>query len=123
MVVFPSISRYEWEDRGIRWLIPMEMTLLREDLEPSGEILSDPSGRKFQQRMSGAFPFPFKGLTGKEEVKLHFALWPEGKIRLPAREGVAREHFKKEVATLDETQARLALRLGPGHQVIKRPGL
>ncbi len=91
MVVFPNISREEYEDRGIRWLIPMEMALLREDLDPEGEILRDPSGRKFQQRIAGAFPFPFKGLTGKEEAKLHFALWPEGKIRLPARQGAGKE--------------------------------
>jgi hypothetical protein len=121
MVVFPNISRDEYGDQGIRWLIPMEMTLLREDLDPTGEILCDPSGRKFQQRISGAFPFSFKGLTGKEEAKLHFALWPEGKIRLPARQGVGKEHFQREVAALDEAQARLALRLGPGHQIIKGP--
>jgi hypothetical protein len=121
MVVFPNISRQEYEDRGIRWLIPMEMVLLREDLEPTGEILCDPSGRKFQQKIGRAFPFSFKGLTGKEEAKLHFALWPEGKIRLPARQGVGKEHFQREVAALDGAQARLALRLGQGHRIIKGP--
>ena len=121
MVVFVNISSDEYEDRGIRWLIPKEMTLLREDLDPTGEILCDPSGRKFQQRISGAFPFSFKGLTGKEEAKLHFVLWPEGKIRLPARQGVGKEHFRREVAALDEAQARLALQLKPGHQIIKGP--
>jgi hypothetical protein len=121
MVVFPNISRQEYEDRGIRWLIPMEMVLLREDLEPTGEILCDPSGRKFQQRIGGAFPFSFKGLTGKEEAKLHFALWPEGKISLPARQGMGKEHIQWELATLDEAQARLALRLGQGHQILKGP--
>jgi len=121
MVVFPNISREEYEDRGIRWLVPMEMALLREDLDPAGEILCDPSGRKFQQRIAGAFPFFFKGLTGKEEAKLHFALWPEGKIRLPARQGVGKEHFRREVAALDEAQSRLALQLGPGHQILKGP--
>jgi len=121
MVVFPNISREEYEDRGIRWLIPMEMVLLREDLDPAGEILCDPSGRKFQQRISGGFPFLFKGLTGKEEAKLHFALWPEGKILLPARQGAGKDHFQREVAALDETQARLAFQLGQGHQLIKGP--
>jgi hypothetical protein len=121
MVVFPNISRKEYEDRGIRWIIPMEMALLREDLDPAGEILADGSGRKFQQRISGAFPFGFKGLTGKEEAKLHFALWPEGRIRLPERQGEGRELFRKEVTALDEAQARLALLLGPGHQIIKGP--
>jgi hypothetical protein len=121
MVVFVNISRDEYEDRGIRWLIPMEMTLLREDLDPAGEILCDPSGRKFQQRISGAFLFSFKGLTGKEEAKLHFALWPEAKIDLPVRSGAGKEGFKREVAALDDAQARLALQLGPGHQILKGP--
>jgi hypothetical protein len=121
MVVFPNLSRDEYEERGIRWLIPMEMALLREDLDPAGEILCDPSGRKFQQRIAGAVPFPFKGLTGKEEAKLNAALWPEGKIRLPARQGAGKELFEREVAALDEAQARLALRLRPGHQIIKGP--
>jgi hypothetical protein len=121
MVVFPNISRDEYEDRGIRWLIPMEMTLLREDVDAGGEILCDSSGRKFQQRIAGAFPFPFKGLTGKQEAKLHFALWPEGKIRLPVRQGAGKEHFQRDQAALDDAQARLALRLGPGHQIVKGP--
>jgi hypothetical protein len=121
VVVFPNISREEYEDRGIRWLIPMEMALLREDLDPAGEILFDPSGRKFRQRISGAFPFFFKGLTGKEEAKLHFALWPEGKIRLPARQGEGKAHFRKELSSLDEAQARLSILLGPGHHIIKGP--
>jgi len=121
MVVFPNISREEYEDRGIHWLIPMEMAMLREDLDPAGEILCDPSGRKFQQRIASAFPFSFKGLTGKEEAKLHLALWPEGKIRLPARQGGGKEHFRREVAALDEAQARLALQLGSGHQIVKGP--
>ena len=121
MVVFPNISRQEYEDRGVRWLIPMERTLLREDLDPAGEILCDASGRKFRQRIAGAFPFSFKGLTGKEEAKLHFALWPEGKIRLPVRQGPGKEHFRSEVAALDAAQARLALWLGSGHQIVKGP--
>jgi hypothetical protein len=121
MVVFPNILREEYEDRGIRWLIPAEMALLREDLDPGGEILCDPSGRRFQQRISGAFPFGFKGLTGKEEAKLHFALWPEGRIRLPARQGEGKAPFRKEVSALDEAQARLSILLGPGHHIIKGP--
>jgi superfamily I DNA/RNA helicase len=121
MVVFPNLSRDQYEDRGIRWLIPMEMALLHEDLDPDGEILSDLSGRRFLQRVSSAFPFPFKGLTGKQEAKLHFALWPEGRILLPARKGEGKTHFQREVAALDEAQGRLALWLGAGHQLIKGP--
>jgi hypothetical protein len=121
MVVFPNLSMQEYEDRGIRWLIPTEMALLREDLDPAGENLSDASGRKFHQRISGAFPFGFKGLRGKEEAKLHFALWPEGRIRLPARQGEGKERFRKEVSALDEAQAKLSMLLGPGHHLIKGP--
>lgn len=121
MVVFPNISRSEYEDRGIRWLIPLETALLREDLDPAGEILCDTSGRKLERRISEAMPFRFRGLTGKEEEKLHLTLWPETKIELPPRQGVGKEQFRREVAALDEAQERLALRLGPGHQFIKGP--
>lgn len=121
MVVFPNISREEYLDRGLQWLIPLDMALLREDFEAAGEILRDTSGRKFHERIAGAFPFHFKGLSAKEEEKLHFVIWPESKIDLPVREGSGKVHFEREMLALDETQTRLALGLRPGHQVIKGP--
>jgi hypothetical protein len=121
MVVFPNISREQYFDRGLQWLIPIEIAMLRDDLDPTGEILCDSSGGKFRQRISSAFPFPFKGLAAREEGKLCFAMWPASKIDLPQRQGAGKARFQREVQALDETQVRLALHLAPGHQVIKGP--
>lgn len=121
MVAFPNISRHEYCDRGLHWLIPHEIAMLRDDLDAAGEIVCDESGRKFSERISGAFPFRFRGLTPKETEALCFVIWPESKIDLPEREGAGKARFQREVLALDEAQARVALRLGPGHHVIKGP--
>jgi hypothetical protein len=121
MVVFPNISRDKYTESRFKWFIEYERSLLKDDLDPAGEILCDTSGRRFHERISKVFPFPFKGLTQKEIDKLGFILWPEAKIDLPPRLGTGKTRFQKEVLALDEAQARLALRLGPGHQIIKGP--
>ena len=112
MVAFPNLSRDTYMDRGLQWLIPLENVLLKEDLDPAGAILRDTSGRKFQERISGAFPFRFKGLTPKEEEKLCLLVWPELKIELPPRQGPGKTRFTREVLALDEAQAKMSLRLG-----------
>ena len=121
MVVFPNISRDEYSESRFKWFIEYERSLLKDDLDPAGEILCDTSGQRFYERISKVFPFPFKGLTQKETDKLGFILWPEAKIDLPPRLGMGKTRFQKEVLALDEAQARLALRLGSGHQIIKGP--
>ena len=121
MVVFPNISRAEYAESKFKWFIDSDRSLLKEDLDPVGRIPRDTSGRKFQERMSRVFPFPFAGLTPKETEKLTSILWPEGKIDLPPRQGAGKVRFRKEVLALDEAQARLSLRLGSGHQIIKGP--
>ena len=121
MVAFPNIARDTYIDRGLQWLIPLETVLLKDDLDPAGEILRDIPGRRFQERVSKAFPFRFKGLTPKAEEKLCLMIWPECRIELPLREGPGKERFTREVLALDEAQARMALRLGSGHQFIKGP--
>jgi len=120
-VVFPNISRDEYAHSNFKWLIESERTLLKDDLDAAGEILRDTSGRTFQERIAGAFPFRYKGLTKHEEEALCFTIWPESKIDLPPRQGAGKARFQREVLALDEAQARLALRLGPGHQIIKGP--
>jgi hypothetical protein len=121
MVVFPHILRREWGDRGLHHLIPWETALFQDDLDPAGKIRCDESGRTFKERMSGCLPFPFRGMEPREEEKLRFLLWPEGRIDLPERAGMGKAHFREEVQYLDDAQARAALRLRPGHQVIKGP--
>jgi hypothetical protein len=121
MVVFPNIKRQEYFDRGLQWLIPDEGVFFNDDFNSAGEILCDTSGRKFQERISRVFPFRFKGLTQKEIEKLSLIIWPDAKINLPPRKGLGKIRFQREVLALDESQARLALRLGSGHQIIKGP--
>ncbi|MBN1106027.1 MAG: NERD domain-containing protein [Deltaproteobacteria bacterium] len=121
MAVFPNIRRSQYLDRGLQWLIPQESALLEDDLKAAGEILCDNSGRKFHDRIAGAFPFPFRGLTEKETERLCFLIWPVSRIDLPPRRGEGKSRFQREVQALDEAQARLALRLKPGHQIIKGP--
>ncbi|MCJ7595468.1 MAG: AAA family ATPase, partial [Desulfobacterales bacterium] len=104
-----------------KWFIESERTFFQDDLDATGEILCDASGRKFRMKISNAFPFPFEGLPQKEVEKLGFILWPEAKIDLPPRLGSGKTRFQREVLALDETQARLAFHLAPGHQIIKGP--
>lgn len=121
MVAFPNISREEYAESRFKWFIESQSTLFRNDLDPAGDILSDRSGGKFCDRISGIFPFPFRGLTPKEVAKLSFCIWPEVRIDLPQRRGSGKTRFQMEVQTLDEAQARKALQLRPGHQIIKGP--
>jgi hypothetical protein len=121
MVIFPRIGRYEFFDRGLQWLIPMERAMVKEDLAADGQILCDETGGKFKQRISDAFPFRYTGLAPKEIEKLSSLIWHENQIKLPLRTGTGKDRFQREVQVLDEAQARLARRLKSGHQIIKGP--
>jgi hypothetical protein len=121
IVVFPNISRDDYADSKFKWFIESERSLFRDDLHATGEILCDESGHTFQNRMAQALPFPFEGLTRKEIETLSSVIWSEAQISLPLRRGTGKLRFQQEVQALDEIQARLALRLKPGHQIIKGP--
>ena len=102
-------------------VIPLDRTLLAEDLEPAGELRADPSGEKFQVRIAQAFPFPFNGLSGKEIQKLIALIYPILKFEPPKRLGSCKDRFQREVEALDEDQSRAALSLKAGHQLVKGP--
>lgn len=119
MVAFPNIDRHAYCDRALQWLIPVERALFSDDLE--GAAASDPSGTRFFDRISGALPVGFRGVTQKEFEALTLLMWPESQITLPLRQGADKARFQLQVRMLDEAQARLALRLKPGHQIIKGP--
>ncbi len=121
MVAFPNISRDESLESGFKWFIDSGRILYKDDLQEAGEIYRDPAGKAFLKKFSGCLPFSTGSLTQKEFDKLCFAVWPEVNIELPARSGEGKIKFKREVMRLDESQARLALKLGSGHQIIKGP--
>lgn len=121
MVVFSNISRDEYADSKFRWFIESDRALFKDDLDAAGEILCDTSGRTFQERIVKALPFQFEGLTQKESETLSSVIWSEAQINLPLRRSPGKIRFQQEVQALDEVQARLALRLKSGHQIIKGP--
>lgn len=121
MVVFPNITKAEYLERGLDQIIPSERVLLQDDLANEGEIRFDPTGKKFQDRIAPAFPFSFKGLTPKEIYHLNSILYPVLKFHIPKREGFCKLEVKREVQALDDQQARVALKLKAGHQIIKGP--
>jgi hypothetical protein len=87
IVVFPNISLEEYLDRGLDQVIPSERVLFQDDLANDGEIRCDLSGKKFQNRITPVFPFPFNGLSPKEIYRLNSILYPVLKFHLPKREG------------------------------------
>lgn len=121
MVVFPNISREEYAESGFKWFITSERVLFKDDIDPTGAIICDRTGYIFNKRIRDAFPFQFHGLSQKEIDKLSFVIWPDVQINLPLRHGAGKDSFQKEVQALDESQARLALRIGAGHRIIKGP--
>ena len=121
MVAFPNIQQEAFCSKGFQWLIPTERAMFLDDLDPDGVILIDPMGNTFRERISGCFPFRFKGFDPKETEILTGILKPATKIKLPIRQGEGKERFRRDFRSLDESQARLALQLGRGHQIIKGP--
>ncbi|NIM99397.1 MAG: AAA family ATPase [candidate division Zixibacteria bacterium] len=120
-VVFTNISLEDYTRYKLQYLIPLENVLLKDDLDPAGEILCDPSGQKFRKRIEPMFPFPFQGFNNSELDLVKDVLWPEVWIDLPVRKGAGKTRFQTEVMRLDELQARLALKLKHGHQIVKGP--
>jgi len=120
-VVFTNISREDYTRWNLHHIISLDNVLLKDDLDPWGEISRDPSGGKFRKRIEPMFPFRFEGLTDTEFYKMKYAIQPEVRIDLPVREGAGKTRFQTEVMHLDEQQARVALNLKRGHQVIKGP--
>lgn len=121
MVLFPHIKRQDFLDKEpLPVIIPPERVLFQDDLDPGGSLFADSSGQTFRKRLDAVLPFKLKPLTHQETEKLKNLIWPEF-IQLPARLGEGKARFQKEVLALDEAQARLARRLGQGHQIIKGP--
>ena len=120
-VAFPYMTRTEFARRGFHWFVPLERALFREDFEPEDDLDRDVSGMRFRERISEAFPRRPVALTAGCMDRILQALHPEASIRGPSGERERRARFREGVSALDEAQARAALRLSPGHQVITGP--
>ncbi|MBW2031055.1 MAG: ATP-binding domain-containing protein [Deltaproteobacteria bacterium] len=121
MVAFPNIRNHEYADRGLRWIIPPERALLRDDVMVGGEILQDKTGSAFFDRVSSCMPFKLENLSSSATDSLRDRIWRDTQIEIPMRKGAGKVRFQGQVRAFDEAQARMARRLGPGHWIIKGP--
>ena len=86
-----------------------------------GKSAATRAEKNSKDRIAPVFPFPFHGLSPKEIYRLNAILYPVLKFHLPRREGFCKAEFQREVQALDDNQARVALYLKAGHQIIKGP--
>ncbi len=121
MTVLPNVDSWVYREHGIRWFVPAERVLFRDEMAAAGPIFKDRRGSAFLERLAGAMPFRSRGIGAREKDLLHRLIWPEAWIELPHRKGSGKARFQEEVRLLDQNQARLALRLGRGHRIIKGP--
>ena len=122
MVVFPNIKKEQYLNiKNLKGLIPTARVMFKDDLAAAGEILRDPSGAKFHDRISPLFSSRFKGLSAEQIKKITTVIGTEVKIDLPVRQGAGKNRFQTEVLYLDKAQERVAFRLKGGHQIIKGP--
>jgi len=62
-------------------------------------------------------PFQFEWFSQEKEEKLSDLILPE--ISIPRRQGVGKDEFTEEVKLFENSQWKIAFRLGKGHQIIK----
>ncbi|MCF8063041.1 MAG: AAA family ATPase [Deltaproteobacteria bacterium] len=118
---FPGMTRARFVERGFHWFVPGERVLFRDDLAPGGDLDRDATGAGFRRQVSMAFPRRSAAIGARDMDRVLLALHPEALIRGSEGEGAGRVRFQEGVAALDEAQARAALRLSSGHQVITGP--
>ncbi|RMG85932.1 MAG: hypothetical protein D6708_14930 [Candidatus Dadabacteria bacterium] len=119
-VVFSNINRYEYETKGLGRVIPPGLAFFWDDLHPQGDLFTDPSGRKFRERLEASFPpmFPCR-LTGRQVQALRQALFPE--VRLPTARPPAPGEDRERLRILDHHQEALARRWDGGHRIVVGP--
>ena len=122
-VVFPNINKYEYVQKGFDKVISAEKIFFWDDLHPASDICMDPSGGCFARALKEKFPprFAFT-LSGPEMDHLKQLIFPEVKIRLPARE--SKFSYTKRICRLsglDHHQEALARKFDGGHRIITGP--
>jgi len=85
-VVFPNINRNEYTENGFDAVTGTDKIFFWDDLHPSSNICSDPTGKCFQDALEEKFTPPFKfSITSRELQHLKQLLFPTIKIELPER--------------------------------------
>jgi hypothetical protein len=122
-VVFPNINKFEWTSNGFDRVASAEKIFFFDDLHPSSDICSDPSGKCFWDALEKRFKPQFKfTITGRELDHLKQLLFPTVKIELPERcNGQNYEQRSERIKVLDHNQESLARKFNGGHRPIMGP--
>ena len=56
MVAFPNISWDDYANSDFRWLLDSDRVILKDDLEPTGELLCDITGKAFYKKIVRVYP-------------------------------------------------------------------
>ena len=122
-VVFPNINKFEWISNGFDRVPGAEKIFFSDDLHPSSDICSDPSGKCFRDTLEERFAPPFKfSITARELDHLKQLLFPTVKIELPNRgNGRNYEQRTERIRVLDHNQEAIARQFDSGHRLILGP--
>lgn len=122
MIAFPNVERSDYNSTtGFRLsdVIPEKMLLVADDIDPMGDFAADETGKLFVDHLKALTPFRYPELSRRELSRLHDGIWPSRGTKLPVRRGVSVEDFQANIASLDNAQARIARKLGRGHQILR----
>jgi superfamily I DNA and RNA helicase len=122
-VVFPNINKFEWKSNGFGAVAGADKIFFSDDLHPSSDICSDPSGKCFRDALEERFAPQFKfSITGREVNHLKQLIFPTVKIELPERgNGQNYEKRIERIKVLDHNQEAIARKFDGGHCLIVGP--
>jgi hypothetical protein len=119
-VVFPNINKFEYTQKNLHSVIPVEKIFFADDLHPASEICCDPSGKCFLKTLNERFPPVFRFSASPKDVQhLKQLMFPEVRIELPSRAGKGGFAEQAErLKILDHNQEALARQFDGGHRII-----
>jgi hypothetical protein len=121
VIAFPNVKRSDYNSKSgfkLNDVIPDKLMLLADDIDAMGDLAGDESGELLKKRFRALTPFSCPKLELSELSRLYDGIWPSRGTKLPARKGVGPEEFQANIAALDNSQARVARKLGKGHQIL-----
>jgi len=122
-VIFPNINRHEYVDKGLSTLIDTGKIFFWDDLHPTSEVRSDPTGKHFLEAVKVMFKirFAFK-MSGEKMNHLKQLIFPVVKIELPERP--SKDNFSGQIQrlkVLDHNQEAIARKYDGGHRILTGP--
>jgi superfamily I DNA and RNA helicase len=119
-VVFPNINKNEYAVKGFETVTGTDKIFFWDDLHPSSDICSDPTGKCFQNALEKKFAPAFKfTITSRELLHLRQLLFPTVKVELPKRgNGQAYAKRIERIKILDHHQETIARKFDGGHRLI-----